>query len=103
MVATLAAGESCAPNLRGREFGILRNIQLSAAGRAHPQFDGKTEVLHVDRSQREVAAELGLGAELLDERSRTREVENWLRYVVNPRSDDHVMEKKSRPPRVSHP
>jgi GMP synthase (glutamine-hydrolysing) len=40
-VCTVAAGGRCAPNPRGREFGIARSIALSTAGRSHPLFRGK--------------------------------------------------------------
>jgi GMP synthase (glutamine-hydrolysing) len=40
-VAVTANGGSCAANPKGREFGIARRIELSAAGREHPLFEGK--------------------------------------------------------------
>jgi len=43
-LAVVAAGGRCAPNPKGREFGVARRIALSAAGRTHPLFDGKPAV-----------------------------------------------------------
>jgi GMP synthase (glutamine-hydrolysing) len=43
-MAVTAAGGKCAPNPRGREFGIARKIGLTPAGRGHPLYAGKTDV-----------------------------------------------------------
>jgi GMP synthase (glutamine-hydrolysing) len=43
-IAVAAAGGRCAPNPRGREFGIARGIALSEAGRAHPMYRSKPAV-----------------------------------------------------------
>jgi GMP synthase (glutamine-hydrolysing) len=43
-VLTAAAGGSVRKNPRGREVGFGRSIRLTAAGRAHPMFDGKPAV-----------------------------------------------------------
>lgn len=40
-LVAVAAGGACAPHPRGREFGIAREIRLSAEGRRHPLFEGK--------------------------------------------------------------
>lgn len=40
-LAAVAAGGRCAPNPRGREFGVSRGISLTDAGRAHPMYRGK--------------------------------------------------------------
>jgi len=40
-VATAAVGGTVRANPHGREIGIARRIQLTAAGAAHPMFDGK--------------------------------------------------------------
>jgi GMP synthase (glutamine-hydrolysing) len=40
-LATVATGGRCAPNPRGREFGVSREIALTEAGRAHPMYRGK--------------------------------------------------------------
>jgi GMP synthase (glutamine-hydrolysing) len=168
-LAVVAAGGRCAPNPRGREFGISRQITLNADGQAHPLFDGKPDVfdaytshadevvtlpasatllasnayslvqavalehakasflavqyhpeydarevaalcrlranelvaqgvfvdrntadafaesldaLDADPTQAELAAEFGVGPTLLDERVRTREIENWLAHAA---------------------
>lgn len=39
---TVAAGGVVAPNPKGREIGIGRRIALTAAGRAHPMYAGKS-------------------------------------------------------------
>jgi len=39
--AAQLAAVACAPHPRGREFGIAREIRLSAEGRRHPLFRGK--------------------------------------------------------------
>jgi GMP synthase (glutamine-hydrolysing) len=43
-LAAVAAGGVCAPNPRGREFGIARRIRLTAAGRDHPLLAGRAPV-----------------------------------------------------------
>jgi GMP synthase (glutamine-hydrolysing) len=43
-LAVVSAGGRCAPSPRGREFGVARRIELSAAGRTHPLFAGKPAV-----------------------------------------------------------
>ena len=40
-IAAIAAGGDVAPARNGREIGIARDIQLTAAGIAHPMFSGK--------------------------------------------------------------
>jgi len=52
-IAVVAAGGLCTPNPRGREMGLARKIQLTAAGRGHPMYAGKPDVFdafisHVD-------------------------------------------------------
>lgn len=68
----------------------LRAKELIAQGtfadqNAADRFAEGLDALHADGTQLEVAAELGIGPALLDERLRTREVENWLEHVVIPR------------------
>jgi len=43
-IAVVAAGGDCAVNPKGREMGIARKIALTPEGRAHPMYDGKTDV-----------------------------------------------------------
>jgi GMP synthase (glutamine-hydrolysing) len=42
-VATVAAGGVVRQNPKGREIGIGRRIRLTAAGRAHPLYEGKPD------------------------------------------------------------
>lgn len=56
-IACVAAGGRCAPNPRGREFGLARKIALSDAGRRHPLYQGKPPVFDAFTShQDEVVA-----------------------------------------------
>ena len=64
-VAVAAAGGRCAPNPKGREFGVSRRIALSEAGRKHPMFRGKPAVFDAFTSHADEVAELGDGATLL--------------------------------------
>ena len=48
------------------------------------QFAEHLDALHADPTLREIACELGIGSAVLDERVRTREIENWLAQVVIP-------------------
>jgi GMP synthase (glutamine-hydrolysing) len=43
-VLTVAAGGSVRANPKGRELGFGRGIRLTAEGRAHPMYHGKTDV-----------------------------------------------------------
>ncbi len=43
-IAVVAAGGACAANPKGREMGIARKIALTAQGRSHPLYEGKTDV-----------------------------------------------------------
>jgi len=43
-IAVTAAGGLCARNPAGRELGIARKIQLTAAGCGHPMYEGKPAV-----------------------------------------------------------
>ena len=40
-LAATAAGGACASSPRGREFGVSVDIEVNAAGAAHPMFEGK--------------------------------------------------------------
>lgn len=64
-MAAVAAGGEVRKNPNGRELGFGRKIRLTAAGRAHPMYDGKPEVfdgfiMHLDEVSR-----LPSGARLL--------------------------------------
>jgi GMP synthase (glutamine-hydrolysing) len=43
-LSVVALGGRCAPNPKGREFGISRRIALTAEGRRHPMYRGKQAV-----------------------------------------------------------
>lgn len=43
-LAVTAAGGACAPNPKGREFGVARKVRLTDEGLAHPLFEGKPSV-----------------------------------------------------------
>jgi GMP synthase (glutamine-hydrolysing) len=64
-IAVTAAGGRCEPNLRGREFGVARNIGLGEAGRAHPMFRGKPPAFAGLTSHEDHIVELPPGATLL--------------------------------------
>lgn len=64
-VAVTATGGRCEANPRGREFGIGRQIVLTAAGRAHPMFEGKASVFDAPTSHEDHVVELGPHATLL--------------------------------------
>ena len=64
-VAVSAAGGRVRPNPRGREFGFARRIELSAAGRAHPMFEGKPQVFEAITVHRDDITALPEGARVL--------------------------------------
>ncbi len=64
-LAAAAAGGRCAPNPRGREFGVARRIALSSEGRAHRLYAGRPPVFEALSSHADEVAELPPGAELL--------------------------------------
>ena len=64
-VAVVAAGGRCAPSPNGREFGVSRQIELSAAGRSHPLYSGKTPVFDALTSHQDEICELAAGATVL--------------------------------------
>ncbi|RJP23334.1 MAG: type 1 glutamine amidotransferase [Candidatus Omnitrophota bacterium] len=45
-MAAAAAGGEVQSNPKGREMGLARKIQLTAAGREHPMYDGKPSVFN---------------------------------------------------------
>jgi len=57
-LAVVAAGGRCHANPRGREFGISRRIELSAAGREHPLFHGKPAVFDAFTSHADEVVDL---------------------------------------------
>jgi GMP synthase (glutamine-hydrolysing) len=64
-VAVTAAGGRCAANPRGREFGLARTIVLSAAGAAHPMYDGKPAAFDAFTSHEDHVVEVGTGTTVL--------------------------------------
>ncbi len=66
----------------------LRSKELVAQGvfqdpSAAEHFAETLDALGADPDQVDLAAEFGIGEALLDERVRTREIENWLAHVVH--------------------
>ncbi|MEH6475420.1 MAG: type 1 glutamine amidotransferase [Sneathiella sp.] len=61
-MAVTAAGGRCAPNPRGREFGLARKIELSAEGRGHPLYAGKRTVFDAYTSHQDEITHLPSGA-----------------------------------------
>ena len=57
-----AAGGACAKNPRGREMGIARKIALTPEGRAHPLYEGKSDVFDGFISHDDEVTELPEGA-----------------------------------------
>lgn len=76
-LAVVAAGGSCAPSPKGREFGVARRVRLSAAGRAHPLFVGKPERFDAFTSHADEIVTLPPGARRLagNDFSRVQAVE----------------------------
>jgi GMP synthase (glutamine-hydrolysing) len=61
-IAVVAAGGTCAKNPNGREMGIARKIQLTPEGRAHPLYDGKSDVFDAFISHDDEITEMPEGA-----------------------------------------
>jgi GMP synthase (glutamine-hydrolysing) len=64
-LVAVAAGGSVRANPNGREFGLARKIELSAAGRAHPLFAGKPAVFDAYTSHGDEVETLPPGGEVL--------------------------------------
>lgn len=64
-LAVVAAGGRCAVSPRGREFGVARRIELSAAGRSHPLFSGRAKQFDGFTSHQDEVVDLGTNASLL--------------------------------------
>ena len=67
-----ALGGSVRANPKGREFGLARKIELSAAGRAHPLFAGKPPVFDAYTRHGDEVDALPPGAEVLASNAFTR-------------------------------
>jgi GMP synthase (glutamine-hydrolysing) len=61
-LVAVAAGGSVRANPKGREFGLARKIELSAAGREHPLFAGKPTVFDAFTSHGDEVETLPPGA-----------------------------------------
>ncbi len=61
-VAVVAAGGACAPNPKGREFGISRKIELTTEGQSHPLFAGKPRCFDALTSHQDEISKLPSGA-----------------------------------------
>jgi GMP synthase (glutamine-hydrolysing) len=64
-LAAVAAGGACGPNPKGREFGVARDITLTAAGRAHPMMAGRPAIFDGFTSHADIVTSLPEGAVLL--------------------------------------
>jgi GMP synthase (glutamine-hydrolysing) len=82
------------PEYDAREVAALCRLRAKelieqgvfADQKAADRFAEGLDTLHGDPTQRAIASELEIGVTLLDERVRTREIENWLTHVVIPRA-----------------
>lgn len=64
-LAVTAAGGRCAPNPRGREFGIGRKIYPTRVGLSHPLFAGRAPAFDALTSHEDEVVELPQNASLL--------------------------------------
>ena len=64
-LAVTAAGGSCAPNPKGREFGVAAGITPNAEGKAHPLFQGKAIPFDALTSHEDEVVRLPPGATVL--------------------------------------
>ncbi len=61
-LAVVGAGGHCAPNERGREFGVSRKLTLTLAGINHPMLRGRPNVFEAFTSHEDVVVSLPSGA-----------------------------------------
>lgn len=64
-IATVAAGGTVVKNSKGREVGIGRNLQLTAAGLAHPVFAGRSPLFEAAMTHEDMVATLPTGGVVL--------------------------------------
>jgi len=64
-LAVVAAGGACRTHPAGREFGVSREIELTASGREHPMFHRKAGVFDAWTSHADEIATLPPGATIL--------------------------------------
>ena len=109
-MAAVAAGGAVAKNLRGREWGIAKAINVSDAGKKSCMLQGKPEtfdgfIMHLDEviklpENTEVLAgkmeflyhdpdnerlreQLDVGDDILKETIKEQELRNWITYIKN--------------------
>jgi len=61
-LAAVAAGGACAPNPRGREFGVARRIRPTAEGVGHPLLRGRAESFEAFASHEDMVVSLPPGS-----------------------------------------
>ena len=71
-IAVVAAGGKVQPNPNGREMGIARKIELTPEGRAHPMYEGKTNVFDGFTSHDDEIVHLPPGAVVLSRNAWTK-------------------------------
>ncbi len=71
-MAAVAAGGEVRKNPRGREMAFARRIRLTPEGRAHPMYDGKSDVFDGFISHLDEVTRLPQGATLLATNDHTR-------------------------------
>ncbi len=71
-IAVVAAGGQVQPNPNGREMGIARKIELTPEGRAHPMYEGKTNVFNAFTSHDDEITHLPPGAVILSRNPWTK-------------------------------
>lgn len=71
-VMTVAAGGEIQRNHNGREIGVARKIKLTADGRSHPMYAGKSEVFDAFASHCDIVAKVPPQAMVLAGNDHTR-------------------------------
>ena len=71
-IAVVAAGGQVQANPNGREMGIARKIELTPEGRAHPMYEGKTNVFNAFTSHDDEITHLPPGAVVLSRNAWTK-------------------------------
>jgi len=71
-IAVVAAGGQVQANPNGREMGIARKIELTPEGRAHPMYEGKTNVFDAFTSHDDEITHLPPGAVVLSRNAWTQ-------------------------------
>ena len=71
-IAVVAAGGQVQANPNGREMGIARKIELTPEGRAHPMYEGKSNVFNAFTSHDDEITHLPPGAVVLSRNPWTK-------------------------------